>query len=203
MESETAAWSPTCQADGHYLGEQAQHRYHRGQPDPDSTGRTRQPVEPQISETRDERLARTIRGEIYAGEYLPGDALPATAVIAARHGISTAMAQRAFDILRREGLVRSEQGRGTYVCDRHPFTAVVAARPSGRLPGSRLVADAERSEPAVTGLTVSDDSDRRIWRMTIDAADSAPAAVIAVAVARAAGAGGQVAVAVEPVQQGG
>jgi DNA-binding GntR family transcriptional regulator len=155
-------------------------------------------VEPQTRETRDERLARQLRGEIYAGVYQPGEALPATAILATRHGMSTAMAQRAFDTLRREGLVRGEHGRGTYVCDRHPYTAVVAGRVTGRLPGTRMVADAQRAEPAVTGLTVADHGTRRLWQMTVEAADAAPAAVVAVAVARAAGASGQVAVAVEP-----
>ncbi len=155
-------------------------------------------MEPSTRETRDEQLARELRARIYAGDPAPGEPMPPHASLAARHKMSVAMAQRAIELLAREGLVRGEHGRGTYVCDRHNYRAVVTAEPRGRLPGTRTVADAERGEPAVTDLAVSDEQDRRVWMMIVEAADVAPAAAVAVGVARSAGASGQVAVAVEP-----
>jgi DNA-binding GntR family transcriptional regulator len=170
--------------------------YHWGSPDP--AERTKRQVEPTSRERRDERLARALRDQIYAGRLAPGDALPSTDNVAAEQGISTAMAQRAFEMLSREGLVRSEQGRGTYVCDRRSYEAAVTADASGRPPTARMLSDAEAAEPAVTGLAVSDQEGQRTWVMTVEAADVIPAAAVAATVARAAGAPHMIGVSVKP-----
>lgn len=69
--------------------------------------------------TRPERLpqqvARRIRALIEAGHYRPGDQLDSEPSLARRYGVARQTARQALAILRAEGLVEAEQGRGTFV----------------------------------------------------------------------------------------
>ena len=71
------------------------------------------PLEPQRSQYR--QLADLIRAAIAGGDYPPGALLPSEPVLAERYGVSRPTVNRAISILRNEGVVRVERGRGTVV----------------------------------------------------------------------------------------
>src|SRR5690349_2494332 len=64
------------------------------------------------------QVADALRASIHDGAYAPGDRLPAVAELAERYGVAKMTVQRAVAELRKEGLVISWQGRGTFVRDR-------------------------------------------------------------------------------------
>lgn len=61
------------------------------------------------------KLASILRERIEGGEYADGAALPSEPQLAREHGMSRPTVVRALDLLRRDGLIVSEQGRGTFV----------------------------------------------------------------------------------------
>lgn len=61
------------------------------------------------------QVAEEIREEILAGTLKPGDPLPSEPVLADRFGVSRTSVRNSIRQLREWGLVRAEQGRGTYV----------------------------------------------------------------------------------------
>lgn len=61
------------------------------------------------------RLLNRLRDEIHSGRLQPGDAIPPEVEIARRHGISRHTARQAIMELAREGLIRRQRGRGTFV----------------------------------------------------------------------------------------
>jgi GntR family transcriptional regulator len=73
------------------------------------------PLEPQRSQFR--QIADLIRSAIEAGEYAAGSALPSESDLAERYGVTRPTVNRALGILRNEGLVRVERGRGTIVSE--------------------------------------------------------------------------------------
>lgn len=60
-------------------------------------------------------LARVLRDRITAGHYPPGGRLPSEITLCQTYSIDRKVVQRAIGILRREGLVITVHGRGTYV----------------------------------------------------------------------------------------
>jgi GntR family transcriptional regulator len=70
-------------------------------------------LEPQRSQYR--QLADLLRDAIAKGEYPPGASLPSEPVLAKRYGVSRPTVNRAISILRTEGVMRVERGRGTIV----------------------------------------------------------------------------------------
>ncbi|UYQ62980.1 GntR family transcriptional regulator [Streptomyces peucetius] len=60
-------------------------------------------------------LADTLRKEINDGTRRPGDRLPTQSELVSRFGVSRATVNRAFDVLRNQGLIESRQGSGTFV----------------------------------------------------------------------------------------
>jgi GntR family transcriptional regulator len=67
-----------------------------------------------------EDLADLLRQKIAAGDPAPGERLPSEAEIQASHGVSRHTTRRALELLEREGLVLSGQGRGWFVRDSQP-----------------------------------------------------------------------------------
>ena len=61
------------------------------------------------------QLAEDLRDAIRSGELRPGDPLPSEPELAARSGMSRTSVRNAIRQLREWGLVRAEQGRGTFV----------------------------------------------------------------------------------------
>jgi GntR family transcriptional regulator len=61
------------------------------------------------------QIADLLRADIEAGEYPPGSTVPSEPELSARYAVSRPTVNRAISILRSEGLVRVERGRGTIV----------------------------------------------------------------------------------------
>lgn len=61
------------------------------------------------------QVARGVRERIVSGEYGPGDRLPSEAELCAVYGVSRMTARRAVKLLSQDGVVFTENGRGTFV----------------------------------------------------------------------------------------
>ena len=73
-------------------------------------------------------VAGQLRGAIERGEYPRGSALPSEEKLAEEHGVSRPVVNRAIRLLRSEGLVRVERGRGTVVHEIPPISRHATAR---------------------------------------------------------------------------
>jgi GntR family transcriptional regulator len=71
------------------------------------------PIERPTSEFR--QVAAELRRRIQAGQYGPGSQLPTEGEIAEEIGVTRPTVNRAFSMLRSEGLIRPVRGRGTIV----------------------------------------------------------------------------------------
>jgi GntR family transcriptional regulator len=71
------------------------------------------PIERAPSQYR--QLADLLREAILRGDYTPGSTFPSEPELAAEHGVSRPTVNRALLVLRSEGLIRVERGRGTIV----------------------------------------------------------------------------------------
>jgi GntR family transcriptional regulator len=60
-------------------------------------------------------VARGVRERIVSGEYRAGDRLPSEAELCAMYGVSRMTARRAVTLLAKDGVVFTENGRGTFV----------------------------------------------------------------------------------------
>lgn len=67
-----------------------------------------------------EQVAEHYRSLIRAGKLKPGERFPSIATVARDWGVVNATAQRVVNLLKQEGWVRAEHGRGTYVADAPP-----------------------------------------------------------------------------------
>lgn len=63
------------------------------------------------------QIAGRLKEEIAAGTHAPGTQLPTEAVLSTRFGVNRHTVRRALEELTREGLVRVEQGRGSFVAE--------------------------------------------------------------------------------------
>src|SRR5437588_3585213 len=61
------------------------------------------------------QIADALRNKIRSGELAPGDALPSLSQLMAEFGVSNTVVRSAMQILRSEGLVVGQQGKGVYV----------------------------------------------------------------------------------------
>ncbi|MEV7624248.1 GntR family transcriptional regulator [Actinoplanes sp. NPDC089786] len=64
------------------------------------------------------RLADHIRMQIERGDLRPGEQLPTLDSLAADHMVSLAVVRKAVDLLKQQGLVISQQGKGNFVRER-------------------------------------------------------------------------------------
>ncbi len=109
------------------------------------------------------QIAAVIEGEIGEGSRLPGSQLPTEAQLSARFAVNRHTVRRALEELSRNGLVRVEQGRGSFVAEDMLDFAVTARtrlsetvrrhnkEPSGRILDLREVA-ADAAVAAGLGL---------------------------------------------------
>lgn len=63
------------------------------------------------------QIANKLRVEISSGSSRPGAQLPTEAELSARFGVNRHTVRRALEELSRDGLVRVEQGRGTFIAE--------------------------------------------------------------------------------------
>ncbi len=68
------------------------------------------------------QLASVLREQILSGRYAMGDQVPTEAALVGEYGVSRITVRQALTMLEREGLVRREVGRGTFVTEAHQFT---------------------------------------------------------------------------------
>ncbi len=92
------------------------------------------------------QLADEIAGGIARGDLAPGDRVASEPELVRRHGVSRSTAVRALEHLEQTGLVRREQGRGTFVeeprlVQRHAQLGSFSdqVRRHGHVPSQRLV----------------------------------------------------------------
>lgn len=64
------------------------------------------------------QLADIIRGQIESGEIQPNHAIPSKRVLVQRYAVSTKTVDQATEILKDEGLIETETGKGLYVVAR-------------------------------------------------------------------------------------
>jgi GntR family transcriptional regulator len=76
-------------------------------------GRIRMPLEP--PRARYQQVADDVRDAIKRGEFAPGTMLPSQPELARRYGLNQTSINRAIAVLRVEGYVRVEHGRGAFV----------------------------------------------------------------------------------------
>jgi GntR family transcriptional regulator, phosphonate transport system regulatory protein len=128
------------------------------------------------------RIGDVLRREIAEGTHRTGQRIPSEAALAGRFGVNRHTVRQAVAALAQDGLVRTEQGRGTVVTakpidypigPRTRFSEIVskqARAPSGRLI-SATEAEADVEVAAALGLSRGD----RVLRLeTLSAADGVP-----------------------------
>ena len=64
------------------------------------------------------QISDTLRAAIASGETAPGARLPTEAALATRFAVNRHTARRALEALASDGLIRTEQGRGSFVAER-------------------------------------------------------------------------------------
>lgn len=74
-----------------------------------------------MPEPQYERIARTLRERITSGELAPGERLPTERALMDEFDVSVTVARAAVAALRTEGLIYSQQGRGSFVRDSTPL----------------------------------------------------------------------------------
>ena len=63
------------------------------------------------------KLVEDLKRQIMSGEIRPGDKIPSENVLAKEYDISRQTVRKAIDILRNEGFLYAEHGRGTFCSD--------------------------------------------------------------------------------------
>src|SRR5690348_11249188 len=104
------------------------------------------------------QLADLLRRAIESGEYAPGSTLPAEPQLAEQYNTSRLTVNRAVGILRSEGLVRVDRGRGTIVRDLPLLRRDAAARQRTDVRESGGARGAFQAEVERLGLTARSDS---------------------------------------------
>lgn len=138
-------------------------------------------------------IAATLRAEIAAGHYAPGDQIPTEASLAARFGVNRHTLRRALAALAAEGIVHARRGAGVFVTATptdYPLGRRVRFHQNlmaaGRVPGRQILslttraadrpeAQALRLQPGapvhvVAGLSLADDLPVALFRSVFPAA---------------------------------
>lgn len=74
-------------------------------------------IQPQGTLAIYEQIVNQLKNEIVTGALVAGEALPSIRGLAAELGVSVITTKRAYEELEKEGLIRSAQGKGFYVCE--------------------------------------------------------------------------------------
>lgn len=128
------------------------------------------------------QIAERIRGEIEDGLHGPGERLAPEAELAARFGVNRHTLRRAMATLASEGVVRVDQGRGTFVearrlpypiARRTRFSEIVSA--GAKAPGGRLIDHGEEEADGWTAARLEVPQGTSLVRLdTLSTADGVP-----------------------------
>jgi GntR family transcriptional regulator len=88
------------------------------------------------------QIVRQVSDAIAGGRLSPGEKLPSHRDLAAHLVIAPLTVKKAYDELEREGLIRTQRGRGTFVSDRLPRIDRAARRERLRDAAQRLLSQA-------------------------------------------------------------
>ena len=80
-------------------------------------------IDPDDREPVYRQLAEILRGQILSGDIPPRRALPSKRLLVQRYEVSTRTVDSAMAVLRSEGLIATEAGKGLYVRDRSEWKA--------------------------------------------------------------------------------
>jgi len=128
------------------------------------------------------QIEQSIEADIVGGRAASGSRLPTEAELAARFSVNRHTVRRAMEELERRGLVRIEQGRGSFVAEdvidyrvgpRTRFSEVIAR--GNRAPSGRVlsVGEVAASDAAAAGLKLR--KGRPLWRVErVGLADGRP-----------------------------
>lgn len=72
-------------------------------------------LDPDIRTPLHRQLADLLRAQIQSGEIPPDHALPSKRTLQQRYGLANATIDKALRILKAEGLIEAEKGKGMYV----------------------------------------------------------------------------------------
>jgi DNA-binding FadR family transcriptional regulator len=135
--------------------------------------------------SRCEQLADQLRERIFAEEWDPGSKLPSGPELSRTHAVSQPVAQRAFEVLAREGLVRMVAGSGTVVLPRKAWHVEFGVR-SADVSAVAEVTDAlaRAAQPTVREATARCAGDGVVPAMTVESADLGGAVAAALGMAR-------------------
>jgi len=87
-------------------------------------------------------VACSLRERVEAGEWAPGERLPAESALVRAYGVSLATVRQGIAVLRQEGLLDARQGLGTFVRPSSPDRSAVALASAG------TTADVDRRDPS-------------------------------------------------------
>ncbi|MFF5265436.1 winged helix-turn-helix domain-containing protein [Actinomadura viridis] len=79
------------------------------------------------------QIADDLRAQVADGRLSPGDALPSTAQLREQYDVSAGVVKSAISVLRTEGLVVGQQGKGVFIRDRSSVEPP-ATSPAGDTP---------------------------------------------------------------------
>lgn len=91
-----------------------------------------QPVDPTSDRPVYKQIADQLRAAIEAGTLPPGERLPSEADLMSRYDVAQGTVRQAMSLLRGEGLVVAQQGRGVFVRDRPRLKRLASDRFSRR-----------------------------------------------------------------------
>jgi GntR family transcriptional regulator len=97
------------------------------------------------------QIVRQITDALAGGRMRAGEKLPSHRDLAARLVIAPLTVKKAYDELEREGLIRTQRGRGTFVSERIPSMDPAASRERLRDAAQRLL-----SQAALAGVPLAE-----------------------------------------------
>lgn len=135
-------------------------------------------------------VADALRRELHSGTWRAGERFRTREQIADDHAVSAESAGVALRMLRDEGLVTLEQGRGTFVAPLRYYSVTVTAElpeDAESPPWQYLATEASMlADPSLVSLTFDHEGSGRFWKWQaqVHAADAARAGTAALAAAR-------------------
>jgi GntR family transcriptional regulator len=94
------------------------------------------------------QIMRQIIDAVAGGRIVPGEQLPSHRDLALQLVIAPLTVKKAYDELERQGLIATQRGRGTFVCEQLP-----AVKPEQRLERLRDPAQRLLSQAALSGVS--------------------------------------------------